>query len=117
MNTSIFIELGNGDNFVFDIGEANYISAGLALNQLDKIFITHRTARPASGSGTPCWLRDKCATRCRNWGEPPRRLRCPQPREQPPRRGRASRAYRWATSTAPRPQRRRPAWPPPPVMT
>jgi ribonuclease Z len=44
MNTSIFIELGNGDNFVFDLGEgsvANYISAGLALNQLDKIFITH----------------------------------------------------------------------------
>jgi len=44
MNTSIFIELGSGDNFVFDIGEgsvANYISAGLALNQLDKIFITH----------------------------------------------------------------------------
>jgi len=44
MNTSIFIELGSGDNFVFDLGEgsvANYISAGLALNQLDKIFITH----------------------------------------------------------------------------
>jgi ribonuclease Z len=36
MNTSIFIELGNGDNFIFDLGEgsvANYISAGLALNQ------------------------------------------------------------------------------------
>jgi ribonuclease Z len=44
MNTSIFIELGNGDNFIFDLGEgsvANYIAAGLALNQLDKIFITH----------------------------------------------------------------------------
>ena len=44
MNTSIFIELGNGDNFIFDLGEgsvANYLAAGLALNQLDKIFITH----------------------------------------------------------------------------
>ena len=44
MNTSVFIELGNGDNFVFDIGEgsvANYIAAGLALNELDKVFITH----------------------------------------------------------------------------
>lgn len=44
MNTSIFVELGNGDSFVFDIGEgsvANYIAAGLALNQLDKVFISH----------------------------------------------------------------------------
>jgi hypothetical protein len=35
MNTSILIELGNGDNFVFDIGEgsvANYVAAGKALN-------------------------------------------------------------------------------------
>ena len=44
MNTSILIQLGNGENFVFDIGEgsiANYIAAGLALNELDKVFITH----------------------------------------------------------------------------
>lgn len=44
MNTSILIELGNGDKLVFDIGEgsvANYVSAGHALNELDKIFITH----------------------------------------------------------------------------
>lgn len=44
MNTSIFVELGNGDKFVFDLGEgsiANYNAAGLAMNQLDKIFITH----------------------------------------------------------------------------
>ena len=37
MNTSIFVELGNGDNFIFDIGEgsiANYAAAGLALNEL-----------------------------------------------------------------------------------
>jgi ribonuclease Z len=44
MNTSILIQLGDGQNFVFDIGEgsvANYIAAGMALNELDKIFITH----------------------------------------------------------------------------
>ena len=44
MNTSIFVQLGNGENFVFDLGEgsvANYIAGGFALNELDKIFITH----------------------------------------------------------------------------
>lgn len=44
MNTSILIQLGDGQNFVFDIGEgsvANYIAAGMALNELDKVFITH----------------------------------------------------------------------------
>jgi ribonuclease Z len=44
MNTSIYVELGNGDNFVFDIGEgsvANYNAAGVALNQLKNVFITH----------------------------------------------------------------------------
>lgn len=44
MNTSLFVQLGNGDNCVFDIGEgspANYIAAGFALNQLRDIFITH----------------------------------------------------------------------------
>jgi ribonuclease Z len=44
MNTSIYVELGNGDNFVFDIGEgsvANYVAARVALNELKKIFITH----------------------------------------------------------------------------
>ncbi|WP_299589193.1 guanitoxin biosynthesis MBL fold metallo-hydrolase GntH [uncultured Microbulbifer sp.] len=43
-NTSIFVELGNGDNFIFDLGEgsiANYSAAGLALNELTKVFITH----------------------------------------------------------------------------
>ena len=32
MNTSIFVELGNGDKFVFDIGEgsiANYVAAAV----------------------------------------------------------------------------------------
>jgi ribonuclease Z len=35
MNTSIYVELGNGDNFVFDMGEgaiANYVAARVALN-------------------------------------------------------------------------------------
>ena len=44
MNTSIYVELGNGDNFVFDIGEgsvANYVAAGVALNQIKHVFITH----------------------------------------------------------------------------
>jgi ribonuclease BN (tRNA processing enzyme) len=44
MNTSIYVELGNGDNFIFDIGEgsvANYVAARVALNQLNNIFITH----------------------------------------------------------------------------
>ncbi len=44
MNTSILVQLGNGENFIFDLGEgsiANYPAAGIALNQLDKVFITH----------------------------------------------------------------------------
>jgi len=44
MNTSIFVQLGNGDNFVFDLGEgspANYIASGFALNQIKDVFITH----------------------------------------------------------------------------
>lgn len=44
MNTSLYVELGNGDSFVFDLGEgslANYIAAGVALNELNKIFISH----------------------------------------------------------------------------
>jgi ribonuclease BN (tRNA processing enzyme) len=44
MNTSILVQLGNGENFVFDLGEgsiANYPAAGIALNQINKVFITH----------------------------------------------------------------------------
>jgi ribonuclease Z len=44
MNTSIYVELGNGDNFVFDLGEgsiANYIAARVAINQIKHVFITH----------------------------------------------------------------------------
>ena len=44
MNTSIYVELGNGDNFVFDIGEgavANYVAARVSLNQIKHVFLTH----------------------------------------------------------------------------
>ncbi len=44
MNTSIYVELGNGDNFVFDMGEgavANYVAARVSLNQIKQVFITH----------------------------------------------------------------------------
>ncbi|MBV1916178.1 MAG: MBL fold metallo-hydrolase [Pseudomonadales bacterium] len=44
MNTSIYVELGNGDSFVFDMGEgavANYVAARVALNQINHVFITH----------------------------------------------------------------------------
>lgn len=44
MNTSIFVELGNGDSFVFDLGEgsvANYVASRVSLNQIKHVFITH----------------------------------------------------------------------------
>ena len=44
MNTSIFVELGNGDKFVFDMGEgavSNYVAARVALNEINHVFITH----------------------------------------------------------------------------
>jgi ribonuclease Z len=44
MGTSIFVELGNGKDFVFDLGEgsaANYIAAGVPLNRINDIFLTH----------------------------------------------------------------------------
>jgi ribonuclease Z len=44
MNTSIYVELGNGDKFVFDMGEgsvANYVAARVALNEIKHVFITH----------------------------------------------------------------------------
>ena len=44
MNTSIWVMLGNGENFAFDLGEgsvANYVASGIALNEVKKVFITH----------------------------------------------------------------------------
>ncbi len=44
MNTSIYVELGNGENYIFDIGEgsvANYMAAGVAPNEMNNIFISH----------------------------------------------------------------------------
>lgn len=43
MNTSIFVELGNRDKFVFDMGGgsvANYVKKRVALNQINHVFIT-----------------------------------------------------------------------------
>ena len=42
--TSIFVELGNGDSFIFDFGPvaiANYLAAGVPINRINNIFITH----------------------------------------------------------------------------
>jgi ribonuclease BN (tRNA processing enzyme) len=44
MNTLIFVELGKGESFIFDIGEGSisrYIACRLAVNELNNIFITH----------------------------------------------------------------------------
>ena len=41
---SIFVELGNGDSFVFDCGSgvvARYVALGVAYSRMDKIFLTH----------------------------------------------------------------------------
>jgi ribonuclease Z len=44
MGTSVYIELGNGKNFIFDMGPgsiANYLASGVPFNQINDIFITH----------------------------------------------------------------------------
>ena len=44
MGTSVYVELGNGDRFIFDMGPgaiANYLAARIPLNQINDIFITH----------------------------------------------------------------------------
>jgi ribonuclease Z len=44
MGTSVYVELGNGDSFIFDMGPgsvANYLASGIPLNQLNNIFLTH----------------------------------------------------------------------------
>ncbi len=44
MNTSVLVQLGNGENFIFDIGEgsvANYLASGFSFNEINNIFITH----------------------------------------------------------------------------
>ena len=41
---SVFVELGNGDSFVFDIGSgvsAKYVAMGIPYSRMDKIFLTH----------------------------------------------------------------------------
>ena len=44
MNTSIYVELGNGNSFIFDMGEGavtNYLASGIPINKLNDIFLTH----------------------------------------------------------------------------
>lgn len=44
MGTSVYVELGNGKSFVFDMGPgsiANYLAAGVSLNRINDIFLTH----------------------------------------------------------------------------
>ena len=44
MGTSVYVELGNDNKFIFDMGPgsvANYLAAGVPLNQLNDIFVTH----------------------------------------------------------------------------
>ena len=44
MGASLYVELGNGDNFIFDFGPgaiANYLASKVPLNRINDIFITH----------------------------------------------------------------------------
>ena len=44
MGTSVYVELGNGKNFIFDFGPgsiANYLASRVPLNEINDIFITH----------------------------------------------------------------------------
>jgi len=41
---SIFVETGNGDSFIFDMGSgvsANYVAMGIPYSRMDKVFLTH----------------------------------------------------------------------------
>lgn len=41
---SIFVELGNGDSFVFDLGSgvlSKYVAMGIPYSHIDKVFLTH----------------------------------------------------------------------------
>ena len=44
MGTSVYVELGNGQSFIFDMGPgsiANYLAAKVPLNRINNIFLTH----------------------------------------------------------------------------
>lgn len=44
MGTSVYVELGNGKSFIFDMGPgsiANYLSSGIPFNKINDIFLTH----------------------------------------------------------------------------
>jgi hypothetical protein len=41
---SVFVELGNGDSFMFDIGSgvsSKYVAMGIPYSRMDKLFLTH----------------------------------------------------------------------------
>jgi len=41
---SVFVETGNGDSFIFDMGSgvsANYVAMGIPYSRMDKVFLTH----------------------------------------------------------------------------
>jgi len=41
---SVFVELGNGDSFIFDFGSgvsAKYVAMGIPYSRMDKVFLTH----------------------------------------------------------------------------
>ena len=43
-SNSVFVETGNGDSFIFDIGSGvstNYVAMGIPYSRMDKVFLTH----------------------------------------------------------------------------
>jgi ribonuclease Z len=66
MGTSVYLELGNGDSFIFDMGPgsiANYLAAGVPLNRLNDIFLTH-----LHGTMSTRWRTRTCSARGRDAG-------------------------------------------------
>ncbi|NCB04613.1 MAG: MBL fold metallo-hydrolase, partial [Clostridia bacterium] len=43
-SNSVFVETGNGDSFIFDMGSGvstNYVAMGIPYSRMDKVFLTH----------------------------------------------------------------------------
>ena len=43
-SNSVFVETGNGDSFIFDMGSgvsANYVAMGIPYSRMDKVFLSH----------------------------------------------------------------------------
>jgi hypothetical protein len=118
---SIFVELGNGDNFVFDLGIGslrNYNSFSIPFSTIDKIFFTHlhmdhmsdlpyfTMFRPIQGGWTPLHIygpsgSDKRLSNAEEGGSPPHwdgaRLTAVTARRS---RCRSARLSRWGPSPA-----------------